>query len=105
MCLSGINEWDDQQEDVQKIHLNLPPGGLALVPKKDRPRYRQALILAAGKTYDDLAAVADKSPVYIGYIINDQRTGYTVRPMIAKFLGFSVADLWPDTPTKYLEAA
>lgn len=85
--------------------LNLPPGGLASVPKEDRPRYRQALLLAAGKTYDDLGVIAKKSPVYIGLIINDQRTGYTVRPVIARILGFNVADLWPDTPSQYLEAA
>ena len=81
--------------------LNLPPGGLASVPKEDRPRYRQALLLAAGKTYDDLATAAQKSPVYIGLIINDLRTGYTVRPVIAKILGFRVADLWPDTPLSH----
>lgn len=81
--------------------LNLPPGGLASVPKKDRPRYRQALLLAAGKTYEDLATATEKSPVYIGLIINDQRTGYTVRPIIAQILGFRVTDLWPDTPLQY----
>lgn len=85
--------------------LNLPPGGLASVSKEDRPRYRQALLLASGKTYDDLAVATKKSAVYIGYIINDQRTGYTVRPIIAKILGFQVSDLWPDTPSQYLEAA
>jgi len=85
--------------------LNLPPGGLASVPQKDRPRYRQALLVAAGKTYDDLAVVTKKSPVYIGLIINDQRTGYTVRPVIAQILGYQVADLWPDTPPQYREAA
>ena len=81
--------------------LNLPPDGLASVPKEDRPRIRQALCLAAGKTYDDLAAAAQKSPVYIGLIITDQRTGYTIRPVIAQILGFRVSDLWPDTPLKY----
>ena len=85
--------------------LNLPPGGLARVPKKERPRYRQALMLAAGKTYDDLATAANKSQVYIGLIINDQRTGYTIRPIIAKILGFRVEDLWPDTPEQYRRAA
>lgn len=85
--------------------LNLPPGGLASVAKEERPRYRQALLMAAGKTYDDLAGLTQKSPVYIGLIINDQRTGYTIRPLIAKILGFQVADLWPDTPSRYLEAA
>jgi len=85
--------------------LTLPPDGLASVPKRDRPRIRQALCLAAGKTYDDLAAAANKSPVYIGCIINDQRTGYTVRPIIAQILGFRVSDLWPDTPERFRRAA
>lgn len=85
--------------------LTLPPDGLASVPKQDRPRIRQALCLAAGKTYDDLAVEANKSPVYIGCIINDQRTGYTVRPVIARILGYRLTDLWPDTPEKFRRAA
>lgn len=85
--------------------LTLPPDGLASVPKEERPRIRQALLTAAGKTYEDIAAVAQKSSVYIGYIINDERTGYEVRPIIAKILGFRIEDLWPDTPPKYRRAA
>lgn len=90
---------------MKRHALTLPPGGLASVPKKDRPRHRKALMVAAQLSYEDLASLAGKSPEYIGYIINDQRTGYTVRPIIAKRLGFQVADLWPDTPLKYREAA
>lgn len=85
--------------------LMLPPGGLSTVPKADRPRIRQALLTAVGKTYEDVAAVANTSAVYVGMIINDQRTGYTVRPIIAQILGFNVIDLWPDTPPKYRKAA
>ena len=85
--------------------LNLPPGGLASVPKEDRPRIRQALLMAADLTYEDLAALTQKSAVYIGLIINDQRTGYTIRPVIAKKLGFRISDIWPDTPEQYREAA
>lgn len=85
--------------------LSLPPGGLATVPKAERPRYRQALLIAANLTYEDLATRTQKSSVYIGYIINDQRTGYSIRPAIAKLLGFAVTDLWPDTPLRYREAA
>jgi len=85
--------------------LTLPPGGLSTVPKASRPRIRQALMFAAGKTYDDLAASANKSAVYIGMIMNDQRTGYSIRPIIAAELGFSVVDLWPDTPPQYRHAA
>lgn len=85
--------------------LTLPPDGLASVPEKDRPRIRQGLMTAAGKTYDDLATAARTSPVYIGYIINDKRTGYNIRPIIAKALGFSVEALWPDTPPQHRRAA
>jgi hypothetical protein len=84
--------------------LNLPPDGLASVPKSERPRIRQALLIAAGKTYEDLANAMQLSPVYVGYIINDQRTGYKIRPLIAKLLGYRVCDLWPETPN-HREAA
>lgn len=85
--------------------LNLPPDGLASVPKKDRPQIRQGLLTAAGKNVDDLAAAANKCPGYIRMIISDERTGYTIRPIIAQILGYRVVDLWPDTPEKYRRAA
>lgn len=83
---------------MQKI-LRLAPEGLASVSIKDRPRYRQAILLADGITYNDLATATQKSPVYIGLIINDLRSGYKVRPLIAKILGYEVDDLWPDSST------
>lgn len=81
--------------------LRLPHDGLASVPKEDRPRIRKALCQAAGKTYEDLAVATKKSQTYIQMILDDDRTGYTIRPVIAQILGFRVADLWPDTPLKY----
>lgn len=109
MCLSGISEYIELSQTLfhqMKRHiLTLPPGGLATVRRQDRPRYRLALLVAANLTYDDLAKASGKSSVYIGLIINDQRTGYKVRPIIAQALGFQVTDLWPDTPGHYREAA
>lgn len=90
---------------MSKLLIYLPPGGLASVPKEDRPRYLRALLTAADLSNEDLASLTKKSTVYISNIINGQRTGYGVRKVIAKRLGFDVADLWPDTPSQYLEAA
>lgn len=90
---------------MSKLLIYLPPGGLASVPKDDRPRYIRALLTAANISNEELADLTNKSTVYISNIINGQRTGYGVRRLIAKRLGYGVSDLWPDTPSQYLEAA
>ena len=86
---------------MKKNILELPPGGLASVPKPDRPRAREGLMTSAGMDYTHIAAACKKSPQYIRYIINDERTGYKYRPVIARLIGFTVSDLWPDTPIQY----
>lgn len=90
---------------MSQLLIYLPPGGLASVPKDDRPRYIRALLTAANITNEDLAVLTQKSIVYISNIINGQRTGYQVRKLIARQLGFSVVDLWPDTPRQYRDAS
>jgi len=90
---------------MKKQILNLPPDGLTSVPAEDRPRIRLGLLTAAGKTYRDLANITGQSATYMGQIINDERTGYKFRPVIARVLGYPVVALWPDTPPQYREAA
>lgn len=90
---------------MKKRILNLPPDGLASVPSEERPRIRLGLLTAAGKTYRDLARITGQSATYMGQIINDERTGYKFRLVIASELGYPVIALWPDTPPQYREAA
>jgi lambda repressor-like predicted transcriptional regulator len=59
-----------------------------------------------GVTNRRIAQLCQVHPNYIYLVLIGERTGYeNIRPIIARECNTSVAELWPDTPSQYLEAA
>lgn len=59
-----------------------------------------------GYTQRQIARMCNVRENYIYMVLVGQRTGYErIRPVIAKVCQTTIADLWPDTPPQYREAA
>ena len=70
-------------------------------------QYRKirSLMFEHGITCVRIAELEQVSDTYVTFVITGRRTGYRIRRAIAAACKVGVADLWPDTPSQYLEAA
>lgn len=70
-------------------------------------QYRKirALMFEHGVTCVKIAEQEQVSDTYVTFVITGRRTGYRIRRAIAAACQVGVADLWPDTPLQYREAA
>lgn len=70
-------------------------------------QYRKirSLMFEHGVTCVKIAEQEKVSDTYVTFVITGRRTGYRIRRAIAAAVQKSVADLWPDTPQQYREAA
>jgi len=76
--------------------------------KKSRSMQARTILAAlamADLKVSDVARMAKKTDPYIWQIIDGDRTGYKVRPIIAKACKKTVLELWPDTPPEHRRAA
>jgi len=65
----------------------------------------RSVMVKNGVTNRQIAKETGVRENYIYMILAGERTGYRIRRAIAKACKVGVADLWPDTPSQYLEAA
>lgn len=65
----------------------------------------RSIMVRNGVTNRQIAKETGVRENYVYMILAGERTGYRIRRAIAAACGVSVADLWPDTPLEYREAA
>ncbi len=65
----------------------------------------RSIMVRNGVTNRQIAKQENVRENYVYMILAGQRTGYRIRRAIASACGVTVADLWPDTPIEYREAA
>jgi len=78
---------------------------MAKKPKSPQAKAILAAMVWADTNMAQIAKLANKSVTYIKQIVEGDRTGYEVRPIIAKACNKRVEELWPDTPERYRRAA
>jgi len=71
-----------------------------------RAKQIRGVMVTQGVTNRKIAQLCGVRENYIYMVLVGERTGYeNIRPVIARECKTTVEALWPDTPTKYREAA